>query len=129
MHSTFLKGGVLSFRTNLFTKEMETKDTTYSEDQWIRWMDELAIDDFVVADDLISDKMFNLIMNFFHEKEQRNQLKKAGIGSSGEFQVNASIRGDFIHWLDRERDSELDPFFGLMDELIESLRRHCFMSL
>ncbi len=108
---------------------METKETIYSEDQWIRWMDELAINDYVIADDFINDEMFTFIMDFFHEKEQNNQLKKAGIGSSGEFQLNASIRGDFIHWLDRERDSELEPFFGLMGELIESLKRHCFMSL
>ena len=108
---------------------METKDTTYSEDQWIRWMDELAINDYVIADSFISEEMFRSIMNFFYEKEQGNQLQKAGIGSSGEFQLNASIRGDFIHGLDRERDSELGSFFGLMDELIESLRRHFFMSL
>jgi SM-20-related protein len=108
---------------------MEIEDKTYSEEQWIQWMDELAIHDYVIADNFISDEMFNLIMDFFHEKEQSNQLKKAGIGSSGEFQLNASIRGDFIHWLDRERDSELELFFGLMDELIESLRRDCFMSL
>lgn len=108
---------------------METKDTTYSEDQWIMWMDELATRDFVIADEFISEEMFRIIMKFFHDKESNNQLKKAGIGSSGEFQLNASIRGDFIHWLDKERDSELEPFFGLMDELIESLKRYCFLSL
>lgn len=108
---------------------MKTKEMIYSEDQWIRWMDELAIQDYVIADDFISDEMFRLIMKFFREKEENDQLKKAGIGSSGEFQLNASVRGDFIHWLERERDSELEPFFGLMDELIESLKRYCFMSL
>lgn len=110
-------------------KEMETKDITYSEDQWIRWMDELAINDFLIADDFISEEMFISIMNFFSEKEQSNQLKKAGIGPSGEFQLNSSIRGDFIHWLDRARDSDLETFFALMDELIESLKRFCFISL
>jgi SM-20-related protein len=108
---------------------METKNTTYPEEQWIRWMEELAINDFVIADDFISEEMFISIMNFFHVKEQGNQLKKAGIGPSGELQLNSSIRGDFIHWLDRERDSDLETFFALMDELIESLKRFCFISL
>lgn len=108
---------------------MEIEDTTYSEEQWIRWMDELAFSNYVIADDFISEEMFRSIMSFFHDKEQGNLLKRAGIGSSGEFQLNESIRGDFIHWLNRERDSELEPFFGLMDELTESLRRNCFMSL
>lgn len=109
--------------------EVENKEMNYSEDQWIRWMEELAINDCVIADNFISKEMFRSIMEFFLEKEQNDQLKKAGIGSSGEFQLNASIRGDFIYWLERERDKKLELFFGLMDELIESLKRHCFMSL
>lgn len=108
---------------------MVREKTTYSEDQWIRWMDDLAMNDYVIADNFISDELFSTIMDFFHKKEQKNQLKKAGIGSLGEFQLNTSVRGDFIHWLERERDVELKLFFRLMDELIESLRRFCFMSL
>lgn len=117
-----------SAETNL-PKEMETKDRIYSEERWVQWMEDLAINDYVIADNFISEKIYRLIMEFFHDKEEKNQLKKAGIGSSGEFQLNASIRGDFIHWLDRDRDDELEPFFDLMDELIESLKKHCFMSL
>ncbi|MCG2587242.1 hypothetical protein [Rhodohalobacter sulfatireducens] len=76
---------------------MEIEDATYSEEQWIQWMDELAFNDYVIADDFISEEMFRSIMSFFHEKEHGNLLKRAGIGSSGEFQLNDSIRGDFIH--------------------------------
>jgi len=113
----------------IYKKEMEAIDITISEGQWIRWMDELAIKDYVIADHFINDQMFRLIMDFFQQKEQNEQLRKAGIGTSGEFQLNASIRGDYIHWLDREHDSEIEPFFGLMDELIENLKRYCFISL
>ncbi|WP_234567873.1 2OG-Fe(II) oxygenase [Rhodohalobacter sp. 614A] len=101
----------------------------YTEEQWIQWMDKLALNDFVIVDDFISNELFTIIMDFFHEKEQGDQLKKAGIGSSGEFKVNASIRGDFIYWLEKDRDKKLDPFFGLMEELIQSLKRFCFLSL
>lgn len=108
---------------------MENQRINYTDEQWIQWMDELALNDYVIVDDFISDDLFTTIRDFFHEKEQNDQLKKAGIGSSGEFQVNASIRGDFIYWLDRLRDEKLEPFFGLMDELIQSLKRFCFLSL
>lgn len=101
----------------------------YTEEQWIQWMDKLALNDFVIVDDFISNELFTIIMDFFHEKEKGDQLKKAGIGSSGEFKVNASIRGDFIYWLEKDRDKKLDPFFGLMEELIQSLKRFCFLSL
>lgn len=108
---------------------MENQRINYTDEQWIQWMDELALNDYVIVDDFISDDLFTTIRDFFHEKEQNDQLKKAGIGSSGEFQVNTSIRGDFIYWLDRLRDEKLEPFFGLMDELIQSLKRFCFLSL
>lgn len=100
-----------------------------NKEQWIQWMDELAENDYVVVDDFISQEVFRSIMDFFQEKEKNDLLKKAGIGSSGEFQVNTDIRGDFIYWLDRERDEQLEFFFGLMDELIQSLKRYCFLSL
>lgn len=108
---------------------MEKQRINYTEEQWIQRMDELALNDYVIVDDFISNDLFTTIMDFFHEKEQNDQLKKAGIGSSGEFQVNASIRGDFIYWLERARDEKLEAFFGLMDELIQSLKRFCFLSL
>lgn len=113
---------------NDIKKEMK-KNQMISGEQWGRWMDELAEKDYVIADNFISDEMFSSIMEFFHEKEEGDQLKKAGIGSSGEFRLNASIRGDFIYWLDRDRDEKLQSFFRLMDDMIESLRRDCFMSL
>lgn len=102
---------------------------TFTDEEWINWMDQLARNDYVIVDNFISDEIFTLIMDFFHQKEQNDQLKKAGIGSSGEFQVNASIRGDFIFWIDRERDDLLSPFFNLMEELILAIKRFCFLSL
>lgn len=110
-------------------QEMENHQMNLTEDQWIRWMDELAKNDYVLVDNFISQEMFISIMEFFQEKEKNDLLKKAGIGSSGEFQVNKDIRGDFIYWLDRERDEQLESFFRLVDELILSLKRYCFLSL
>lgn len=101
----------------------------FSDERWIEWLDRLAEDDFVVVDDFISNEFYTQIMNFFRAAEENNRLKKAGIGSSGEFRVNSEIRGDFIYWLDEERDREMRPFFDLADELISKLKRFCFLSL
>ena len=101
----------------------------YTEEKWLGWMDELAINDFVVVDDFITDEMFNGIMSFFQEMESADKLKKAGIGAQQDFQVKAEIRGDFIYWLDEERDKALRPFFELKDELTENLKRYCYLSL
>jgi SM-20-related protein len=101
----------------------------YSGDQWVKWMDRLAEDDYVIVDDFISDKLFSQIMDFFTEMEENDKLKKAGIGTQQDFQVKTEIRGDFIYWLDENRDNELDPFFGLMEELTLNLKRFCYLSL
>lgn len=101
----------------------------YSEDQWLMWMDHLAKDDYVIVDDFISEDLFENIMQFFGVMEEQDKLKKAGIGAQQDFQVKAEIRGDFIYWLDENRDTELAPFFGLMDELSINLKRFCYLSL
>lgn len=107
---------------------METEQI-YSDKMWLGWMDQLAEKEYVVVDDFIDEGHFRQIMSFFQEKERNNELKKAGIGTSGEFQVQSEIRGDFIYWLDRYVDSEMAPFFTVMDELMANLRRFCYLSL
>ena len=101
----------------------------YTDEQWIQWFDKLAEDDFVVVDDFLSDQQFRLFMNFFRQAEENDHLKKAGIGTSGEFQIESSVRGDFIHWLDENRDSELIDFFDIKNDLIAKLKRFCYLSL
>lgn len=101
----------------------------FSEDQWLEWMDRLAEDDFVIVDDFISDELYGNIMEFFHEMEESDKLKKAGIGAQQDFQVKAEIRGDFIYWLDENRDTKLSPFFVMIDELTQNLKRFCYLSI
>lgn len=107
---------------------MEEK-IAYSDDQWAKWMDQLADQDYVVVDDFITEDLFRKIKEFFVSAEKDDKLKKAGIGSSGEFQIDSSVRGDFIYWLDKDRDNEMAPFFELMDDIIENLKQYCFLSL
>jgi SM-20-related protein len=101
----------------------------YSEEDWLNWMDQLAENDYVIVDDFIGDEMFTGIMDFFHEMESADKLKKAGIGAQQDFQVKAEIRGDFIYWLEEERDVALSSFFELKDELMQNIKRFCYLSL
>ena len=101
----------------------------FTDETWMRWMDQLAEQDYVVVDDFISDEFFERIMAFFSEAENNDKLKKAGIGAQHDFQLKAEVRGDFIYWLDEERDGELSFFFDLKDELVQNLKRFCYLSL
>jgi SM-20-related protein len=101
----------------------------YTDDQYISWMDRLAVDDYVVVDDFISDQLFIQIMDFFYAMEETDKLKKAGIGAQQDFQIKAEVRGDFIYWLDENRDLQLKSFFGLVEILTRNIKRYCYLSL
>jgi SM-20-related protein len=101
----------------------------YDNSTWMSWFDELADKDFVVVDNFIPEELYQLMSTFFRENDDRDKLRKAGIGSTGEFQVESSVRGDYIYWVDRTRDNQLAPVFDLLDELILNLKQICFLSV
>jgi len=101
----------------------------YSDEQWLEWMEKLSGQDYAVVDDFIPGDMFGVIMSFFEKVEEKDKLKKAGIGTLEDYQIREKVRGDFIYWLERNRDEELKAFYELMDECTEALKRFCFVSL
>ncbi|MBO6794130.1 MAG: 2OG-Fe(II) oxygenase [Balneolaceae bacterium] len=101
----------------------------YNDERWLGWLDLLATDDYVIIDDGISIELFETILQFFVRMEENDQLVKAGIGRLDKLMVKSEIRGDFIHWLDSEIDTDLNLFFLLMDELKDNLKKFCYLSL
>tara|TARA_Y100001972_G_C7643467_1_gene323293 strand:+ start:720 stop:1349 length:630 start_codon:yes stop_codon:yes gene_type:complete len=101
----------------------------YSEDQWLGWIDQLSEDDHVVIDNFIEEGVYQTARSFLMEKLEDERFAKAKIGPGSEEQVVSEIRGDYIYWLDRSRDTSLLPFFGLIDETIQVLNRYCYLSL
>ena len=101
----------------------------FSEDQWIEWVDKLAQDDYIIIDDFIPESLYYQIRSFLLHQRDEEEFSKAGIGALGEYQIKNSVRGDFVYWLDAQRDQALAPFFELTQELISKLNRYCFVSL
>ena len=101
----------------------------YSTDQWTLWLDKLAIDDFVVVDNFISDQLFDNVQQYFQQQMNQEQFAKAAIGSSTDRQIDSAVRGDFIYWLDKSRDQSLTELFNLFDETIQQIKQQLFLSL
>ena len=101
----------------------------YSEDLWLNWIDQLSEGDHVVIDNFIEEGVYQTARSFLMEKLEDETFAKAKIGPGSEEQVVSEIRGDYIYWLDRTRDTTLLPFFGLIDETIQVLNRYCYLSL
>jgi len=101
----------------------------YTEDEWINWVDRLSEDNYLVIDDFISDDELDTLMSNFKTHLEEDHFKRAGIGTGDEFQLKKEIRGDYIRWLDPNRDTALKDFFERINEAIYVFNRYCFLSL
>lgn len=101
----------------------------YSEEMYIKWMDSLADNDFVIIDDFLSQELLIQLSSFFDKKIIENDLEKAGIGALGNHKIIESIRGDYVYWLNEDRDLELVKLFNQLNEMICILKRYCFLSI
>jgi SM-20-related protein len=101
----------------------------FTEQQWIDWFDQLSRDGYLVVDNFISDELYADILTYFNHLKEQDGLSKAGIGASGRHQIDKTVRGDLIYWLDSKRDEQLSDFFNLADEMVAKIKRYCFLSI
>ena len=108
----------------LFKCELEEYNAL---DRWLSWMDELALNDYVVIDDFLREDRLDVLQAFF--KEHLDAFTKAGIGALNDQMIRSDIRGDFTYWLDRKRDTPLDAIWSLIDETLHIYNRYCYLGL
>lgn len=101
----------------------------FSEETYLGWIDQLADQDFVVIDNFISPALYTTIFSFFEVRLAEDDLAKAGIGALGLHTIDKKIRGDYVYWLDENKDSELNLFYAQVNELVEKIRRYCFLPI
>lgn len=101
----------------------------HSQDKWIDWVDALANDDYLVIDDFLSEGLFELIKSFLLEHISKDDFAKAGIGALVKYKVTESIRGDFVYWLDKQRDLDMPELFMNIEHILSMFNRLCFLSL
>jgi SM-20-related protein len=92
--------------------------------------DGLAGDGFSVIDDFLSS---NEVANIIEADEFKNGLlrfKKAGIGKAHEKQINESIRGDYIQWIDSANSvPPIQLYLNRLSDLMGFLNQSLFLSL
>lgn len=96
-------------------------------ENWLSWMDELSLNDYVVIDNFLNAHRLEQIQSFF--KSHLDAFSKAGIGALTDHTVREDIRGDYTFWLDRKRDLNLNDIWNLIDETIHIYNRYCFLGL
>ena len=92
--------------------------------------DRLAENGFAVIDQFLTDKEVYNILDLDIFKEGIDHFKKAGTGKNHVLQVNETIRGDYIHWLDKNTvPAPLKVYFNQLEELRIFLNQSLFLSL
>lgn len=102
-------------------------ETCHKLEDWLTWIDELSLNDFVVVDEFLEKNRLNTIQSFF--QSHLEDFTKAGIGALGDNVIRRDIRGDYTFWLDRERDTTLNDIWSLVDESIYIFNRYCFLGI
>jgi SM-20-related protein len=91
--------------------------------------DDLAGPGYAVIDQFLSQREVDeiLSLNVFDEKIH---FKKAGIGKQQDLQVNETIRGDHIQWIDKNSAAPaVSIYLDRISQLIAHLNRALFLSL
>jgi SM-20-related protein len=90
----------------------------------------LAENGFAVVDDFLSVQEVNQITGLKEFTSGLAGMKKAGVGKSTGKQINESIRGDFIQWIDpAQAPGSVKLYLDRMKELMMYLNRSLFLSL
>jgi SM-20-related protein len=90
----------------------------------------LATDGIAVVDDFLSREEVQSIIAEDDFKNGLLRFKRAGIGQAQEHQINESVRGDFIQWIDPAKSSSpIQIYLQRMNELRGFLNESLFISL
>jgi SM-20-related protein len=96
---------------------------------------ESIIEDLLLSQHSVVDKFFTegeviTLRNNLITKYEQDQFKKSAIGSRLHEEIDKTIRGDFILWIDETKSDLIEQlFFEKINELVSYLNRTCFMGI
>jgi len=100
------------------------------ENQFEKVTDDLAENGFSVVDHFLSLQEVNQIIDLSEFTTGIVAMKKAGIGKTTEKQINESVRGDYIQWIDPTGAAPpVKVYVDRMKSLMSYLNRSLFLSL
>jgi SM-20-related protein len=92
--------------------------------------DGLADQGYAEVDNFLSQQEVQAILATDDFKNGLLQFKKAGIGKSQEKQINESIRGDYIQWIDGGTTQKaVELYLNRLRQLMEFVNRTLYLSL
>jgi SM-20-related protein len=92
--------------------------------------DGLAEQGFAIVDQFLSQSEVDEILKTESFRNTSDNFQKAGIGKNTGHQINEAIRGDYIHWLDRNNaEPAIVTYLERLQQLISFLNQTLYLSL
>jgi SM-20-related protein len=92
--------------------------------------DSLVLNSYAIIDNFLSDEEALNCLEVLKDNKEKGKFKKAGIGTSNQFQVNNSIRGDEIKWLDENNLSAANKvYLDQIGAMMRYFNQTLFLSL
>ena len=92
--------------------------------------DGLANDGYAVSDQFLSQFEVDAILGVKGFVDGVAHFRKAGIGKNQDLQINESIRGDYIQWIDKSSAApEVLAYLNRLHDLVLYLNQALFLSL
>ncbi|MFM7429898.1 MAG: 2OG-Fe(II) oxygenase [Flammeovirgaceae bacterium] len=104
---------------------------SHAEESYLNKLaDGLADQGYAEVDNFLSQQEVQAILATDDFKNGLLQFKKAGIGKSQEKQINESIRGDYIQWIDGGTTQKaVELYLNRLRQLMEFVNRTLYLSL
>jgi len=92
--------------------------------------DGLAENGYAIIDQFLNQKEVADILNTPEFQSGINSFRKAGIGKKESAQIQETVRGDYIQWIDKEHAARATQvYLNRLNELVQYLNRTLFLSL
>jgi SM-20-related protein len=93
-------------------------------------VDNLAEKGYALLDGYLSSEECTELRAIIDRHEENGRLKKAGIGSGQEYQVNRNIRGDLIRWIEPEQVAPVtQAYLAKLKIMMEYINRTLYLGL
>lgn len=95
-----------------------------------RLADNLADQDYVIVDDFLNTSEVDDLIALVDHHLQKDNFSYAGIGRADEHEIDRSVRGDIIRWLDpADARPAAQLLLSRIRELMKELNRLLFLSM
>lgn len=85
---------------------------------------------YSVVNDFFSSEEVEVLRNSLVAKYEADKFKKSAIGNRVNEEIDKTIRGDFIFWIDEKNANESETlFFNKINNLVNYLNQTCFLGI